>query len=237
MRMKEIAMIRVRYGFWRVFTLLRREGFSDNHKRVHRLYKLEGLNLRSKRPRRSRAGAHRTEKPKVEQINQCWSMDFVSDQLFDGKRFRILTLVDNYSRKCHATEVGQSLKGMDVVRIMNQIRHECGRLPQRIQVDNGSEFISKDFDRWAYENGVTLDYSRPGKPTDNPFIESFNGSFRDECLNTNWFLSLEDARDKIESFRRDYNEFRPHSSLLGKTPDQIESEMQIDPEISTLEVS
>ena len=126
---------------------------------------------------------------------------------------------------------------MDVVRIMNQIRHECGRLPQRIQVDNGSEFISKDFDRWAYENGVTLDYSRPGKPTDNPFIESFNGSFRDECLNTNWFLSLEDARDKIESFRRDYNEFRPHSSLLGKTPDQIESEMQIDPEISTLEVS
>jgi len=237
MRMKEIAMIRVRYGFWRVFTLLRREGFSDNHKRVHRLYKLEGLNLRSKRPRRSRAGAHRTEKPKVEQINQCWSMDFVSDQLFDGKRFRILTLVDNYSRKCHATEVGQSLKGMDVVRIMNQIRHECGRLPQRIQVDNGSEFISKDFDRWAYENGVTLDYSRPGKPTDNPFIESFNGSFRDECLNTNWFLSLEDARDKIESFRRDYNEFRPHSSLLGKTPDQIESEMQIDPEISILEVS
>jgi len=237
MRMKEIAMIRVRYGFWRVFTLLRREGFSDNHKRVHRLYKLEGLNLRSKRPRRSRAGAHRTEKPKVEQINQCWSMDFVSDQLFDGKRFRILTLVDNYSRKCHATEVWQSLKGMDVVRIMNQIRHECGRLPQRIQVDNGSEFISKDFDRWAYENGVTLDYSRPGKPTDNPFIESFNGSFRDECLNTNWFLSLEDARDKIESFRRDYNEFRPHSSLLGKTPDQIESEMQIDPEISILEVS
>ena len=235
--MKEIAMIRVRYGFWRVFTLLRREGFSDNHKRVHRLYKLEGLNLRSKRPRRSRAGAHRSEKPKVEQVNQCWSMDFVSDQLFDGRRFRILTLVDNYSRKCHATEVGQSLKGIDVVRIMNQIRQEYGRLPQRIQVDNGSEFISKDFDRWAYENNVMLDYSRPGRPTDNPFIESFNGSFRDECLNTNWFLSLEDARDKIESFRRDYNEFRPHSSLLGKTPDQVESDMQIDPEISTLEVS
>jgi putative transposase len=237
MRMKEIAMIRVRYGFWRVFTLLRREGFSDNHKRVYRLYKLDGLNLRSKRPRRSRAGAHRTEKPRVEQVNQCWSMDFVSDQLFDGKRFRILTLVDNYSRKCHALEVGQSLKGMDMVRIMNQVRQECGSLPKRIQVDNGSEFISRDFDRWAYENNVTLDYSRPGRPTDNPFIESFNGSFRDECLNTNWFLSLEDARDKIESFRRDYNAYRPHSSLLGKTPDQIESEMQIDPEISTLEVS
>lgn len=104
-------------------------------------------------------------------------------------------------------------------------------------MDNGTEFVSKDFDRWAYENGVTLDYSRPGRPTDNPFTESFNGSFRDECLNTNWFLSLEDARDKIESFRRDYNEFRPHSSLQGKTPDQVESGMQKDPEISTLEVS
>lgn len=237
MRMREIAMIRVRYGFSRVFTLLRREGIQDNHKRVYRLYKLDGLNLRSNRPRRSRAGAHRVDKPKVEQINQIWSMDFMSDQLFDGKRFRILTLVDNYSRKCYALEVGQSLKGIDVVRIMNQVRQEYGSLPQRIQVDNGSEFISKDFDRWAYENNVTLDYSRLGRPTDNPFIESFNGSFRDECLNTNWFLSLEDARDKIESFRRDYNDFRPHSSLAGFTPNQVESEMQINPEISTLEVS
>jgi putative transposase len=237
MRMKEIAMVRVRYGFWRIFTLLRREGFNDNHKRAYRLYKLEGLNLRSKRPRRSRAGAHRTEKPAVEKINQVWSMDFMSDQLFDGKRFRILTLVDNYSRKCHALETGQSLKGIDVVKVMNRVKHQYGILPERIQVDNGSEFISKDFDRWAYENNVTLDYSRPGRPTDNPFIESFNGSFRDECLNTNWFLSLEDARLKIESFRRDYNEFRPHSSLQGKTPDQIESEIQMNPEISILEVS
>jgi len=235
--MKEIAMVRVRYGFSRVFTLLRREGFKDNHKRVYRLYKLEGLNLRSKRPRRSRAGAHRVDKPKVEQVNQVWSMDFMSDQLFDGKRFRILTLVDNFSRKCHALEVGQSLKGMDVVRIMNQVRQEYGSLPQRIQVDNGSEFISKDFDRWAYENNVTLDYSRPGRPTDNPFIESFNGSFRDECLNTTWFLSLEDARGKIELFRREYNEYRPHSSLQGKTPSQMEWEIQKDPEISTLELS
>jgi putative transposase len=227
--MKEIAKVRVRYGFSRVFTLLRREGFKDNHKYVYRLYKLEGLNLRSKRPRRSHAGAHRVDKPKVEQVNQVWSVDFMSDQLFDGKRFRHLTLIDNFSRKCHALEVGQSLKGMDVVRIMNQVRHEYGNLPQRVQVDNGSEFISKDFDRWAYENNVTSDYLRPGRPTDNPFIESFNGSFRDECLNTNWFLSLEDAKDKIESFRTDYNEFRPHSSLLGKTPDQVESGMQIRP--------
>ena len=164
-------------------------------------------------------------------------MDFMSDQLFDGKRFRILTLVDNYSRKCHALEVGQSLKGMDVVRIMEQVRHRCGNLPERIQVDNGSEFISKDFDRWAYENHVLLDYSRPGRPTDNPYIESFNGSFRDECLNTNWFLSLDDAKDKIESFRRDYNAFRPHSSLQGKTPDQVESEIELNPKNSILELS
>ena len=140
-------MTRVRYGFWRVMTLLRREGFRDNHKRVYRLYKLEGLNLRSKRPRRSRAGTHRTDKPKVEQINQVWSMDFMSDQLFDGQRFRILTLVDNYSRKCHALKVGQSFKGLDVVQTMNRVNLENGSLPLRIQVDNGSEFVSKDFDR------------------------------------------------------------------------------------------
>lgn len=235
--MKEIAMIRVRYGFWRVFTLLRREGFKDNHKRVYRLYKLEGLNLRSKRHRRSRAGAHRLERLKIEKVNQCWSMDFMSDQLFDGKRFRILTVVDNYTRKCHAIEVGQSLKGIDVVNVMNRIRSEYGHVPERIQVDNGSEFISKDFDKWAYENSVTLDYSRPGRPTDNPFIESFNGSLRDECLNTNWFLSLQDARYKIELWRRDYNEFRPHSSLQGLTPDQIESGIEKDQEISILELS
>jgi putative transposase len=150
-------------------------------------------------------------------------MDFVADQLFDGKKFRALTIVDNYSRKCHAIEVGQSIKGIDVVKAMDQLKKQNQQLPERIQVDNGSEFISKEFDRWAYENHVTLDYSRPGRPTDNPFIESFNGSLRDECLNTNWFLSLEDARFKIESWRRDYNEYRPHSSLQGLTPDQVES--------------
>ena len=222
-RMREIAMVRVRYGFWRIFTLLRREGWNDNHKRVHRLYCLEELNLRTKRNRRSRAGAHRMERPDLSTVNKCWSMDFVADQLFDGKKFRALTIVDNYSRKCHAIEVGQSLKATDVVNVMNRISAEAGLLPERIQVDNGSEFISKEFDRWAYENHVTLDYSRPGRPTDNPFIESFNGSLRDECLNTNWFLSLEDARYKIESWRRDYNEYRPHSSLQGLTPDQVES--------------
>lgn len=222
-RMKDIAMVRVRYGFWRIFTLLRREGWRDNHKRVHRLYCLEGLNLRTKRNRRSRAGAHRIERMELNTVNKCWSMDFMTDQLFDGKRFRALTIVDNFSRKCHAIEIGHSFKGVDVVRVMDHIKQQNGTLPERIQVDNGSEFISKEFDRWAFENHVTLDYSRPGRPTDNPFIESFNGSLRDECLNTNWFLSLEDARDKIEFWRRDYNHFRPHSSLQGLTPEQVES--------------
>jgi putative transposase len=148
-------------------------------------------------------------------------MDFVADQLFDGRKFRALTLVDNFSRQCMAIRVGQSIRGIDVVRIMEEIKTEHKIIPERIQVDNGSEFISKDFDRWAYENKVILDYSRPGKPTDNPFIESFNGSFRDECLNVNWFLSMDDAAEKIEAWRDEYNNFRPHSSLNDLTPNEV----------------
>jgi putative transposase len=129
--------------------------------------------------------------------------------------------VDNFSRHCIAIRVGQSIKGIDVVRIMEEIKTEQKIIPERIQVDNGSEFISKNFDRWAYENKVTLDFSRPGKPTDNPFIESFNGSFRDECFNINWFLSINDAIEKIETWRREYNSFRPHSSLNDLTPNEV----------------
>ena len=220
-RIREIAETRVRYGMWRVFTLLRREGWEDNHKRVHRIYKEEGLNLRSKRPRRSKSAAHRLERPELSVLYECCSMDFVSDALFDGRRIRALTLVDNYSRQCLAIYVGQSLKGTDVVSVLEDLRRTKGIVPKRIQTDNGSEFISKEMDKWAYENGVIMDYSRPGKPTDNPFIESFNGSFRDECLNAHWFLSLEDASEKIEMWRMDYNAYRPHSSLGGQTPDEF----------------
>ena len=226
-RIKEIAAARVRYGMWRIYILLRREGFRDNHKRVHRIYKEEGLNLRSKRPRRNKAAAHRLERPENTRINQCWSMDFVQDNLFDGRKFRCLTVVDNCSRYCHAISVAKSIKGIDVVKVMEALKIQTGIVPQRIQVDNGSEFISKDFDKWAYENKVTLDHSRPGKPTDNPFIESFNGSFRDECLNTHWFLSLEDAYEKINAWVKEYNSFRPHSSLQQMTPEEfIESYQQ-----------
>lgn len=217
-RIKEIAVTRVRYGMWRIYILLRREGFKDNHKRVHRIYKEEGLNLRSKRPKRNKSCAHRLERPDINDLQQCWSMDFVLDNLFNGQRFRCLTIVDNFSRYCHAIRVAKSIKGIDVVEVMEALKKENGLLPGRIQVDNGSEFISKEFDRWAYENKVTLDYSRPGTPTDNPFIESFNGSFRDECLNTHWFLSLDDAYDKINDWVEEYNHFRPHSSLGDLTP-------------------
>lgn len=220
-RIREIAETRVRYGVWRIYILLRREGFRDNHKRVHRIYKEEGLNLRSKRPRRNKAAAHRLERPDLTNLQQCWSMDFVADQLFDGRKIRCLTIVDNFSRYCHAIRVGKSIKGIDVVEVLERLKRENGTVPQRIQVDNGSEFISKDFDRWAYENKVVLDYSRPGKPTDNPFIESFNGSFRDECLNVNWFLSLDDAYEKISNWVQEYNDFRPHSSLEGLTPAEV----------------
>jgi putative transposase len=211
-------MVGVRYGVARIHVLLRREGFGDNFKRVRRIYREEGLNLRLRRPRRNKAAGHRSEIVKLTAANQCWSMDFVSDALFDGRRFRALTLVDNYSRECLEIEVGQSLKGKDVVRVMQRMKLVNGVIPKRIKVDNGSEFISKALDRWAFENKVALDFSRPGKPTDNAFIESFNGSFRDECLNTNWFLSLEDAKEKIKAFKEEYNHFRPHSALGNLTP-------------------
>ena len=161
-------------------------------------------------------------------------MDFVLDQLFDGRKFRALTIVDNFSHKCLAIHTGQSVKGVDVVAVMNRIKAEGRKLPKRIQVDNGSEFISKDFDKWAYENKVTLDYSRPGKPTDNAYIESFNGKFRDECLNVNWFLSLEDAQEKIDIWRNDYNSFRTHSSIDDLTPDEFEETMNKQAHFSIL---
>ena len=217
-RIREIAATKVRYGMWRIYTLLRREGWRDNHKRVHRIYKEEGLHLRSKRPRRNKAAANRLERLPNLNLHQCWSMDFVSDALFDGRRFRALTIVDNCSRECLAIVVGQSMKGTDVVAALETIKQQRGLIPERIQTDNGSEFISREMDRWAYDNHVTMDYSRPGKPTDNCFVESFNGSFRDECLNAHWFLSLEDAAEKVENWRIEYNYYRPHSSLNDRTP-------------------
>lgn len=217
MRIKDIAAVRVRYGFRRIHVLLRREGWQVNHKRVYRLYREEGLTLRTKRPKRRVAAQHRNVRSTASRLNEAWSMDFVSDALFNGRRFRALTIVDDFSRECLGIFVDQSIKGKDVADTLGFLKLIRG-LPKHIRVDNGPEFISKDLDKWAYQNKVTLDYSRPGRPVDNAHIESFNGSFRDECLNAHWFLSLEDARAKIEAWRIEYNDFRPHSSLGNMTP-------------------
>lgn len=197
-RIKEIAETRVRYGYRRIHVLLRREGWPVNVKRVRRLYRVEGLNLRAKRPRRHVMAARRVERPLASRPNEIWAMDFVSDALFNGRRIRALTVVD----------------------MMDRPLFERGMPPAKIRVDNGPEFISRALDHWAYINRVTLDFSRPGKPTDNAFVESFNGRLRDECLNTHWFLSLDDARAKIEVWRTDFNESRPHTSLgFRRRPD------------------
>ncbi|OON33512.1 transposase [Izhakiella australiensis] len=225
-RIREIAETRIRYGCQRIHILLRREGWRVNHKKTYRIYCLEGLNLRTKRPRRHVTARHRRSRPAATAVDQCWSMDFVADNLFNGRRIRALTVVDNFSRECVAIEVGQGLKGEDVVGVMERLKHQHGRVPERIQTDNGSEFISKVMDKWAYENGVVMDFSRPGKPTDNAFIESFNGSLRDECLNVHWFLSLEDACEKIEQWRQEYNRERPHSSLNNRTPEEFIRSLQ-----------
>jgi putative transposase len=217
LRIRDLAATRTRYGYFRIYILLRREGWFVNHKRVYRLYRDDGLSLRLKRPRRNVSAANRERQPAALAANEMWSMDFVSDALFDGRRLRALTVVDAFTREALAIDVDQGIKGEQVVEAMTRITLSRGA-PRTIRVDNGPEFISKALDRWAYENGVTLDFSRPGKPTDNAFVESFNGRLRDECLNTHWFLSLEDARAKIDAWRRDYNESRPHTSLGWLTP-------------------
>ena len=191
-----------------------------NHKRVYRLYREEGLSLRLKRPRRHVSAANRERQPAATAPNELWSMDFVSDALFDGRRLRALTVVDAFTREALAIEVDQGIKGEQVVDVMTRLAFIRGT-PRTIRVDNGPEFVSKALDRWAYENEVTLDFSRPGKPTDNAFVESFNGRLRDECLNAHWFLSLADAKAKIEAWRRQYNESRPHTALGWLTPQEF----------------
>ena len=216
-RIKEIAATRVRYGYRRIHVLLRREGWRVNVKRVCRLYRVQGLQLRNKSPKRRVKAKLREDRSLATVPNQVWAMDFVHDQLFDGHKIRILTIVDTFTRLSPAIEVRQSFRGADVVETLERAGGEIG-YPQTIRVDNGPEFISKELDLWAFMRGVTLDFSRPGKPTDNAFIESMNGKFRAECLNANWFMTLDEARRKCEAWRRDYNEVRPHSAIGNKVP-------------------
>lgn len=187
-----------------------------NHKRTERLYREEGLSLR-KRKRKKIAAAARVVTPAPAEPNEKWSMDFVTDSLVTGRRFRALAIVDDYSRECLALEVDTSLGGSRVVAVLDRLAETRG-LPRTITLDNGPEFIGQCLDEWAYRNGVKLNFIRPGKPVENAYIESFIGRFRDECLNENWFISLKDARDIIERWRIDYNENRPHTSLGGLSP-------------------
>ena len=187
MRLRELAGVYVRYGSRRLHILLRREGWKVNHKRVERLYREEGLSMRTRVPKRRKACRIRQVRPPVERINECWSMDFMADELFDGRRLRLLTIVDNFTRESLAIEANQRITGRDVARTLARLGTQRA-LPKSIRVDNGPEFISKAMDQWAYWNKVELDFSRPGKPTDNAFIESFNARLRQECLNENWFF-------------------------------------------------
>jgi putative transposase len=215
-RLRELAEQRKRFGSPRLHILLKREGLVINHKRTERLYREEGLALRRKRRRKGAAGA-RVIIPFPQRTNERWSMDFVTDSIVTGRRFRSLVIVDDYSRECPAIEVDTSLGGRRVVNVLEKLAETRG-LPEVITIDNGPEFASRALDEWAYRKGVKLNFIRPGKPIENAFAESFIGRLRDECLNTNWFISLKHARDVIEEWRMDYNEFRPHSSLKGATP-------------------
>ncbi|MDH4084339.1 MAG: IS3 family transposase [Nitrospira sp.] len=215
-RLRELAQARPCFGYLRLHVMLRREGWRINRKRVHRLYREEGLAVRLSR-RRKRASHLRVVPPSPSQMNERWSMDFVADTLLDGRRFRTLTAVDNWSRPSPLIKVDFTLTGTKVVAALERVVKQHG-YPCMITVDNGSEFASKTLDAWAYAHGVKLDFIRPGKPVENAVIESFNGRFRDECLNANVFISLHDARQKIEAWRIDYNEHRPHGSLGELTP-------------------
>ena len=219
-RINEIAATRVRYGYRRIHVLLRREGWPVNAKRVYRLYRELGLKLRNKTPKRRVRAKLRSDRCSATRSNETWAMDFVHDQLATGRKLRVLTILDIFSRFSPALEPRFNFSGADVVRVLEEVCKEVG-FPAAIRVDQGSEFVSRDLDLWAYQRGVTLDFSRPGKPTDNAFIESFNGKFRAECLNAHWFMTLDDARRKCEAWRRDYNEERPHSAIGNKVPIEL----------------
>ena len=218
-RLREVAQTRVRFGYRRLRVLLQREGWRVGKERFYRVYTEEGLALRRKRPWRHATAVHREQRRPATDRNDIWSMDFVADALADGRRFRTLTVLDLFTRECLDLAVGRSLTGQDVVRALERLRFDRG-LPERIYCDNGPEFVSAAMDLWAYTNGVILDFSRRGKPTDNAAIESFNGRFRSECLNVHWFYSLEDAEEKIETWRQDYNENHPHRALKGLSPNE-----------------
>lgn len=221
-RITEIAQAKRRYGYRRIYVRLRREGWAVNRKRVYRLYREAGLLVR--RRKRKRIGlVERKPLPKPSSANLSWSMDFVSDGLADGRRLRCLNIVDDCTRECVAIEVDTSLTGTRVKAVLERLAETRG-LPKSITVDHGPEFEGQVLDAWAYEHAVQLSFIRPGKPNENAYIESFNGKFRDECLNEHWFVTMAQARRIIEAWRIEYNTERTHSSLGDLTPQEFAEE-------------
>jgi putative transposase len=235
-RLRELALQRPCWGYRMLGDVLRGEGILVNHKRVYRLYRAEELRLPRKRGRK----APRPRQPKLEppsRANQRWAMDFVSDTLAGGRRFRNLTIVDEKTRESPGICVDTSIGGKRVARFLDERGAERG-LPEVIVVDNGPEFTSRAMHEWARKNGVRLHFIDPGKPTQNAFGESFNGTFRVECLNANWFLDLADARNTIEEWRRDYNDVRPHGSIGRQPPARYAKYLEEHPTtVETAEIS
>lgn len=215
-KLRELAMKRPRFGYRRLLFFIQKAGHRVNHKRLFRLYRSEGLGLPRKRPRK-RLWMRQTPLTPAERPMQRWSMDFEMDFLGSGRRFRSFNIVDDCTRECPGLLVDTSIGGIRVTRFLDELAKTNG-LPGTMVVDNGSEFTSRAFLAWAEKRGITLHFIDPGKPNQNAFIESFNGKFRDECLNGHWFTTLEDARRTIEEWRIDYNDVRPHSSLNNLTP-------------------
>jgi len=216
MRLKELAMVRVRFGYPRLTVLLKREGWKVGKKLVYRLYRELGLEMRSKK-RRKLASMNRGVVEKAMEPNERWAMDFMTDRLQSGRYFRTLTVIDQFTRECLKLEVAHHMSGERVVESLERVAEWRG-YPKSITVDNGTEFCSRAMDGWAYRNQVKLDFIRPGRPVENGLIESFNGRLRDECLNVHLFWSVEDARAKLENWREDYNTERPHSALANLPP-------------------
>ncbi len=230
-RLLELAAERPRFGYRRLHVLLRREGWPINRKRVYRVYRELGLAVRRKKRKRV---AQANRRPRVVPIaaNIQWSIDFMRDTLASGRVFRTLNVVDDATRECLAIEVDTSLSGARTARVLDAVAQERGSYPSRLVLDNGPECTSQALDKWAYLHGVELCFIRPGKPIENCFVESFNGRFRDECLNIHWFLSLDGARREIETWRVDYNYVRPHSTLGYEPPTLVAQGAGLQPTAS-----
>ena len=223
--LKAKAHERKRWGYRRLIVLLRRDGWTDNHKRIERIYREERLQV-PKRKRR-RISRNRKEKPEGPlRVNERWSMDFVHDVTVEGRKLRLLNVVDDYTRECLWIEADTSLSGNRVVRVLNMLIELRGR-PGRLVMDNGPEFTGRALDQWSYETGVLLDFIEPGKTQQNGKVESFNGKHRDEFLNEQWLRNVEDAQEIIENWRVDYNRERPHSSLGDLTPEEFAASLPL----------